>query len=214
MTRISPPAPVYLGPAAHTSAGHNKPIYRIVIHSAVCPCAPGWARKIAAYFRSKAAGGSAHYVVDPAEEFQVVYDDVIAWHAPPNPHSIGIEMCDYPGPLPNDKPGSALWKAAKRVWRWRKPEQRQMLRRTAALTAQLALAYDVPLRWCNPRQLQNGMHGITSHANVSKTWHQSVHWDPGFWPRRRFMKMVRDEAQKLQVITSMQRHPSGRRSQP
>jgi len=210
MRRIQPPAPVYRGPAAHTSTGDNKPIYRIVIHSTVSPCAPGWARKIAAYFRSKSSGGSAHYVVDPLEEVQVVYDGVIAWHAPPNLHSIGIEMCDTPGPIPGDKPGSAAWKALKRSWRWRLPAQRQMLRRTAKLTAQLALAYDVPLRWCNARQLRQGMHGITSHANVSLAWRQSTHWDPGFWPRRRFMKMVRAEAEKLQVVTAMKRHPSSR----
>lgn len=197
MTRISPPAPVYLGPPAHSTAGHNKPIHRVVIHSAVCPCAPGWAQKIAQYFRHPSAGGSAHYVTDPSEEVQAAWDDVICWHAPPNQNSIGIEMCDTPGPLPYDSRGSAAWKAAKRVWRWRKPEQQQMLRRTARLTAQLCLAYDVPIQFIGVRKLRRGEHGITTHANVSKTWHQSTHWDPGFWPRRRFMKMVRVEAKKL-----------------
>src|SRR5690348_5937428 len=76
------PNPVYLGPAAHTSPGNNKPINRIVIHSTVSPCVEGQARNSALYFRSPSAGGSAHYVVDPGEVVQVVYDGVIAWHAP------------------------------------------------------------------------------------------------------------------------------------
>lgn len=197
MPKFTAPSPPYLGPAAHTSKGNNKPIERIVIHSTVSPCVPGGARKIAAYFRSPNAGGSAHYVVDPSEAVQVVYDGVIAWHAPPNAHSLGIEMCDTPGPVLNDKPGTARFKALRRAWRWAQPNQRRMLRRTAALTAQLALAYDVPLRFLTSAQLRAGAHGITTHNNVSQAFHQSTHWDPGFWPRRRFMRLVRREAERL-----------------
>lgn len=197
MSTFRAPSPPYLGPAAHTSEGDNKPINRIVIHSTVSPCVPGGARKIAEYFRSEKAGGSAHYVVDPAEVVQVVYDGVIAWHAPPNAHSLGIEMCDIPGPVPGDGVSAAAVKAARRVWRWRKTEQKQMLRRTAALTAQLALAYDVPIQFLGTRDLSAGKRGITTHNNVSITWRQSTHWDPGFWPRRRFMRLVRAEAERL-----------------
>src|SRR5690349_17271161 len=118
MPKFRAPAPPYLGPAAHTSEGDNRPINRIVIHSTVSPCEPGGARKIAAYFRGRGSGGSAHYVVDPGEVVQVVYDGVIAWHAPPNAHSLGIEMCDIPGPLPDDGVGKATIRALRRVWRW------------------------------------------------------------------------------------------------
>lgn len=194
---VPPPSPEYIGPPAHSSAGSNKPIYRIVIHSAVCPCEPGWAREIASYFMQPDAGGSAHYCVDPDEVIQSAWDSVIAWHAPPNPHSIGVEMCDTPGPVPNDPPWTARFKALRKAWRWRKRNQQRMLRRTAQLTAQLCLAYDVPLRFIGRRKLQQGYHGITTHALVSKTWRQSTHWDPGWWPRRRFMKMVHEEAAKL-----------------
>jgi hypothetical protein len=50
-----PPNPVYLGPAAHTSEGSNKPIDRIVIHATVSPCVEGGARNVARYFRSARA---------------------------------------------------------------------------------------------------------------------------------------------------------------
>lgn len=200
---IHAPSPKYLGPAAHTSTGANKPIHRIVIHSTVSPCQPGGAEDIARYFRSTASGGSAHYVVDPATEVQVVFDSVIAWHAPgadwsatshPEPesiHSLGIEMCDIPGPVPNDKPGTARFKAAKRAWRWTLPNQRKLLDRTAHLAAQLCAAYDVPVQFLDIAELKAGKDGITTHNNVSQAYHRSTHWDPGFWPQRRFMKKVR-----------------------
>lgn len=194
---VQPPSPPYLGPAAHTSSGSNKPVHRVVIHSTVSPCEPGGARDIAAYFRKEIAGGSAHYVVDPAEDVQVVFDSVIAWHAPPNPNSLGIEMCDIPGPVPNDKPGTAAFKAARRAWRWVKPNQRAMLRRTAKLTAQLCAAYDVPPTFLTVADLKAGKHGVTTHNNVSQAFHQSTHWDPGFWPRRLFMRMVRKHYRAL-----------------
>lgn len=169
----------------------------MVIHSTVSACEPGSARQTAAYFRSPSSGGSAHYVVDPAEVVQVVYDGVIAWHAPPNQHSLGIEMCDTPGPVPDDPPGSARRKALRRAWRWVRPNQRQMLHRTAQLTAQLCLAYDVPITFLSADELRQGRRGITTHANVSGAWHQSTHWDPGWWPRRWFLRLVRRYAKKM-----------------
>lgn len=199
MRRVKPPAPFYAGPPAHFTEGDNKPIERIVIHSTVSACEPGGARQIAAYFRSASAGGSAHYVVDPDEVVQAAWDSVICWHAPPNAHSLGIEMCDNPGPLPNDKPGTARWRAAKRSWRWVQPNQRAMLRRTARLAAQLALAYGVPVRFLTVADLKAGHHGITTHANVSLAFGQSTHWDPGFWPQRRFMWHVRREAKRIRA---------------
>lgn len=185
------PDPPYEGPAAHDSGPGNLPATRVVIHSTVSPCVPGGRHAIADYFRSPAAGGSAHYVADPVSCVQVVHDHIIAWHAPPNAHSFGIEMCDMPGPLPGDHFIPAVWKAARRTWRWRHPNQKAMLHVTAQLTAELCLAYSIPAVWLAPRQLRAGRKGVTSHANVSRTWHQSTHWDPGFWPRRRFMRMVR-----------------------
>jgi N-acetylmuramoyl-L-alanine amidase CwlA len=171
-----------MGPAARSSAGSNKPINRIVIHSTVSPCKPGGARDIAAYFRSSKARGSAHYVVDPVEVVQTVFDSVIAWHAPPNGHSLGIEMCEMPA----------------NTWvRWVGKNQRSMLKLTARLTAELCLAYDVPPVFLSPADLRAGKRGITTHANVSQAFRQSTHWDPGSWPRVWFMRMVRNNIARI-----------------
>jgi N-acetylmuramoyl-L-alanine amidase CwlA len=177
VTQYKAPAPPYVGPAAHTSSGSNKPVNRVVIHSTVSPCEPGGARRIAAYFRSPSSGGSAHYVVDPGEVVQVVYDNVVAWHAPPNENSLGVELCDMP--------------SATSAARWADKDHRAMLDRAAQLTAQLCLAYGVPPRFRTVVGLRLRRRGVTTHANVSKAFGQSSHWDPGAWPRAAFMRDVR-----------------------
>jgi len=183
---VDAPNPPYLGPPAHTSGGSNKPVNRVVIHCTVSPCKRGGARDIAAYFRSPNAGGSAHYVVDPGEVVQACYDGVIAWHAPPNPNSIGVELCD---PMT----GSGA--------RWNDRDHKAMLALAAKLVAQLCLAYDVPIRRLDVADLKAGRHGICGHADVSDAWHQSSHWDPGpAFPWEMFMQQVRQAARKFEVI--------------
>ncbi len=184
MTRYPAPSPTYLGPPAHSTPGENKPINRIVIHSTVSPCREGQARSTAAWFRSQAAAGSAHYAVDPGEVIQCAYDSVICWHAPPNTHSLGVEMCEYPS---QDKA------------RWLDEPHQRTLRRTARLVAQLCLAYDVPPRYVGSIRLRLGWRGVTTHAAVSQAFAQSSHWDPGAWPRRKFMRLVRAEIKELRT---------------
>lgn len=187
------PAPVYLGPAAHTSAGSNRPIRRIVIHCTVSPCEAGGARATAAYFREQAAGGSAHYVVDPGEVVQSVFDNVIAWHAPPNANSLGVELCDpmvyESGPHKGEELPAARWDDANHA---------AMLDRAAELVAQLALAYKVPIRQLGVADLLAGKHGICGHVDVSQAFKQSTHWDPGaHFPWDSFMARVHAHARKL-----------------
>lgn len=182
----NPPSPVYLGPASKSSAGSNKPIKRIVIHCTVSACKPGGARDIAAYFRSAASGGSAHYVVDPKETVQVVYDGVIAWHAPPNGNSLGIELCD---PMTDFKGGAGRWTDA---------AHQEMLLRAAKLVAQLCLAYNVPSRKLSVASLKLGRAGVCGHIDVSNAFRQSSHWDPGpNFPWKAFMKEVRKQKRAI-----------------
>ena len=85
--------------AAHHSADPNLPPTRVVIH-ATCPdvgfpsaSRAGRAVGTAGYLASISASGSAHYVCDATETVQYLGEDVIGWLAPPNGHSIGIEIC-------------------------------------------------------------------------------------------------------------------------
>lgn len=184
MSHPPPSPPVIGGVPAHHSGQGNHPVTRVVIHSAVTACRPGAARLLAAWNRDGKTGGSWHYAVDPDETIQCSYDRFVCWHAPPNNHSIGIEMADMP---------------ATSSTRWLLPAQRRMLRRTARLTAELCVAYDLPVVFLGQAQLAAGRRGITTHAMVSETWNQSTHWDPGGWPRAKFMRMVRRYVAKLQA---------------
>ncbi|GAB3776811.1 N-acetyl-anhydromuramyl-L-alanine amidase AmpD [Nocardioides ginsengisegetis] len=183
---IRPPAPIYLGPAAHTTPGDNKPISRVVIHCTVSPLVEGQARATAAYFRSKSSGGSAHYVVDADEVIQVVPDSVIAWHAPPNNNSIGVELCDALA--------SEAWDKAN-AKRWADVDHERMLKKAAHLVAKLCLAYEVPIQRLTVAELKAGRHGICGHVDVSQAWGQSTHWDPGpSFPWVHFLALVNDAA--------------------
>jgi N-acetyl-anhydromuramyl-L-alanine amidase AmpD len=173
-----PPAPTYLGPPKFHGAADNKPIHRVVIHGTVSPCKKGGARAIAAYFRTTVTTpSSAHYVVDPGEVVQVTYDSVEAYHAPPNIHSLGVELCDPQ----TGKDG-----------RWAYPAHEAMLHHAAELVAQLCAAYGVPVVRVGSAGLLSGRHGICGHVDVSNAWRQTTHTDPGDafpWPH--FMDLVR-----------------------
>jgi N-acetyl-anhydromuramyl-L-alanine amidase AmpD len=161
-----------------------------VIHCTVSPLVPGAARAVAEWFRNEDARGSAHYVVDARETLQVVYDDRIAWHAPPNEGSIGVELCDALLSREWDRVNAGRWKDA---------DHRRMLRRAARLVARLCLAYDVPIERLDGVDLRAGRRGITGHADVAAAWNQSTHWDPGpAFPWARFIRQVRRQARKIQ----------------
>lgn len=186
MTRYPAPSPPYVGPCSRTSGTGNKPITRIVMHGTVSPTEKGGARKIALYFRSAGAGGSAHYIVDPGETVQAAYDSVVCWHAPPNSHSIGIELCDWVGVGGGSTPCP--------MSRWDEPPHAAMLRRAAKLAAQLCLAYELPTVMLSPSDVKLGRRGICEHSDVSQAFGESSHWDLGNFPRERFLRMVRAEA--------------------
>jgi hypothetical protein len=177
--------PVVGGVPAKNSGRDNKPIRRVVIHSAVMKCEPGAARRLAQMNAAGSTGGSWHYSVDPEATFQCSYDSYVCWHAPPNTGSLGIEMADWPS-----KVNGA---------RWCLPKQLKMLKRTAKITATICVHYDLPPRFLSLKILRKNpdAKGVTTHNNVSRRWGQSSHWDPGVWPRRLFMRWVRVEYNRI-----------------
>ncbi|MCK2219685.1 N-acetylmuramoyl-L-alanine amidase [Actinomadura sp. ATCC 31491] len=157
--------------------GTQTGVKRIVIHATVSPCEVGGARNVARYFQSSSAGGSAHYIVDPGETVACVKETVVAFHAPPNTGSIGVELCD-----PQKGPSA----------RWGDDEHEAMLRRAAALVRQIAARWEVPLKKLTVTQVKAGARGICGHVDVSRAFGQTDHSDPGTgfpWPY--FMELVR-----------------------
>lgn len=159
---MNPPTPPFI--AARWHGGPQVPRLRIVIHGTVSPCVRGGARNVARFFATENNKTSATYVVDPGEVIQCVGDHTVAYHAPPNQDTIGVELCD-----PQTGPGT----------RWGDRPHRQMLARGAELVAQLALAYGFPITKVTAAQLRGGRHGICGHADVSAAWHETTHTDPG-----------------------------------
>lgn len=107
---------------------------------------------------------SAHYCVDSDSIVQCVREKDIAYHAPPNLHSIGIEHAGY---------------ARQTAAQWVDGYGQAMLRLSAGLMAELLKKYDLPLVFLSPEDLRAGKRGFTTHANVSKAFGQTTHTDPG-----------------------------------
>ncbi|HET7386837.1 MAG TPA: peptidoglycan recognition family protein [Nocardioidaceae bacterium] len=168
--------------AYHRSAGVNIPPTRLVIH-ATAPglgypraSAAGQALATAHYFQSPTSGGSAHHVADVSTIVRCLPDDAIAWHAPPNPHSLGYEVC-----------GEASYTREQ----WLSPQVWPAVVLTAAQVKADAAIYRIPLVRLGPADLLAGAHGICGHVDVSHAWHQSDHTDPGPgfpWPE--FMALL------------------------
>lgn len=91
-------------------------------------------------------------------------DANIAWHAPPNPHSIGIEICS---------------EVTYTREQWLSPQVWPAVLRAAQRTRELCQRHDIPLKKIGPADLLSGARGICGHVDVSQAWHQSTHTDPG-----------------------------------
>lgn len=184
MTKFNPPVFPYCGPAKFHGERENRPIRRLVIHCTVSPCEVGGARNVARYFRDTVTRpSSAHVIVDPGEAVQVVYDSWVAYHAPPNPGSIGIELCD-----PMTGPAS----------RWDDENHRRMLRNAAIVVARYCLSENIPPWKIGPAKVAENRKGVCGHADVSVAFGQTNHTDPGTgFPWRKFMRQVRREVERL-----------------
>jgi hypothetical protein len=156
--------------AIHDSGTGNTAPTRVVIHATcggrgfVAESANGVSHNTAVYFQNPNSGGSAHYIEDGSREDHCVPENVIAWHAPPNEHSLGIEIC-----------GEASYSRDQ----WLSPQVWPAVQRAAWRTHELCVRYGIPLQKISVADLLAGHHGICGHVDVSQAWHQSDHTDPG-----------------------------------
>ena len=166
-------------PAAHNSG--RRPLSAIkwvVIHSIEAPTAESAAR----WFQNPDSGGSAQLCVDDENCFRCLDERDIPWAAPgANEKGTHIELAGFA--------------------RWTKEEwlaHERTLRRAAYKTAVSLKARNIPARWRSSWGLRLGLRGVTSHANVSKAFGGSDHWDPGpGFPRKFFMALVRQYLEEM-----------------
>lgn len=119
------------------------------------------------------------YAVDATSTFRCVPDLLTAWHAgrTANSRSIGVEIC-----------GSADQTRAE----WLDKTSLATLSLAVRLVADLCREHKVPPVILNEAKLKARARGITTHAVVSATWHESTHWDPGpNFPLEDFVEAVR-----------------------
>lgn len=138
--------------------------------------------------------GSAHLCVDDVMCFRTLENDQTPWAAASifgvNTHGFHIEQA-----------GFAAWSAV--LW----GKHYAALQRAAYKTAWHAELFGLPLEFVTAANLPNE-YGITTHAEVTKAsrridsghaW-KYTHTDPGpFWPRRPFMRLVREYAAQINV---------------
>lgn len=179
--------------ARHHGGRSNTPVTRLVIH-ATCPdvgfpsaSKAGRAVSTAKYFASTPRSASAHYICDISTTVQCLPEATIGYHAPPNAHSIGIEICADGGALASFKNPRHAYSRKE----WLSPEVWPAVERAATLARQICERHQIPVRRLSAAQVKAGMAGICGHDNVSDAFHQSDHDDPGpYFPWDRFMALV------------------------
>jgi N-acetyl-anhydromuramyl-L-alanine amidase AmpD len=154
----------------------------IVIHTMEAPEKPGTARAVASWFAgANAPQASAHYCVDSSEVIQCVEDELIAWHAPgANARGIGVEHAGY---------------ASQSTGEWDDEESRKILRRSAALVAELCTKWGIVPNRLDPEQVAAGLSGICGHFDVTRAFPgKGTHTDPGpNFPWNSYIVAVRTE---------------------
>jgi N-acetylmuramoyl-L-alanine amidase-like protein len=152
--------------AKYYTQTNGRKLSHVVLHSMESQEKPDTAETVAKWFAGAGAPrASAHYCVDSDSAVQCVRDKDVAWHAPGlNSSSIGIEHAGRAGQSASE---------------WDDPYSRAMLAVSARLVAGLCAKYGIPVEYVPARELVNGKKGITTHAEVSRAWGRSSHWDPG-----------------------------------
>lgn len=122
---------------------------------------------------------SAHFVVDADSIIQCVPVDMIAWHSghTSNHAGVGVEICGLVKQTEAD---------------WRDAASLATLGRAASLFRILCDLYRLPILFRDAPNLVLGRDGVTTHAEVSKAWHETNHTDPGpHFPLVEFINAIR-----------------------
>lgn len=154
-------------PAKHQGAERSlDSIETLVIHDGEIAEKPDAAEALANYFRNPSKPSSAHVSVDPNSAVRSVPDNRVAFAAPgANRHGKQYEQAGY---------------ARQTRAEWTDVYSTFQGLRLASLLADDCIAYRIWPRLLSVADLKSGrINGITTHANVSKAYGRSSHWDPG-----------------------------------
>lgn len=166
--------------------GRTDPVELVVLHTAECPCEPGYAEGVARYLaRTQPPNrASCHYVVDPEATVSQVAEEDTAWTAPgANSNGINIEQA-----------GRARDSDAGPATDWASPLALKMLKtQTVPLVADICRRWRIPAVLLEPADLLAGKRGITDHRRVNDAFHRSDHTDCGVsYPLAQVVQWVKE----------------------
>lgn len=161
----------------------------IVLHSMEAPESSTTAENVAEWFadQKRAPRASAHYCVDATSIVCSVQEEFMAWHAPgANYYGIGIEHAGY---------------ARQTRAQWFDAYSEQTLGRSVWLAARACKRWSIPVQYVDRHQLKAGVHGITTHNEVTHAWGKSTHTDPGDgFPLDWYVEQVNLAVKKLENV--------------
>ena len=165
--------------ARNYHAGRERPIRAVVLHTMEATEKPSTAENVAAWFAGPNAPiASAHFCVDADSTVQCVREQDTAFAAPGlNADGVQVELAGYAG---------------QGVAGWADDYSQALLRRAAALVADLCRRHHLSIVALDAQALLRGERGITTHAEVTKAYRRSTHTDPGpTFPMAAFLDLVR-----------------------
>ena len=162
----------------HATPARARVVDVVVMHAMEIAERPDAAAICARWFQSTVSRVSAHYCVDAGTVIQCVRERDVAWHARGgNSDSIGVELAGFARQTTAD---------------WEDEYSTAVLDRAAALVADVCRRRRIPVRWLVAGDLLADRRGITGHAEVSRAFRKSDHWDPGDgFPVEAFLDRIR-----------------------
>lgn len=150
----------------------------IVIHSGETGEGNTAAEGMGSWFANPAARASAHKGVDPDSICTYVPDASTAWAAPgANADGLQLELAG---------------RAGQTTAQWDDTASRAILANGATVVREWCAQHGIPARWLTDAQLRDGKtRGLVTHAQVSRVFKLSSHWDPGpNFPAAAFLALV------------------------
>lgn len=146
--------------------GRLSPIRLVVIHTGETPEGNTAAEGMGNWFSRASTRASAHKCVDPDSVVRCVKDEDTAWAAPgANADGLQIELAGRAGQTTGD---------------WTDITSQRILENAAAEVAAWCNQHKIPARWLTDAQMADGRtRGLATHAQVSRVFRLSTHWDPG-----------------------------------
>jgi hypothetical protein len=195
-TTLPPPPPDEILPtpatfiaARYFGRGRNgATVNKVVIHTAETPEGEKTARGVGGWFASEMRGkdgkvheGSTHYGVDAKEIVAYVRESDTAYGAAGTNHN-GIHI-EHAG------------RASQTAEQWADAYSEAMLRRSAALVADICRRHGIPIKRLSSSEVRSGAAGICGHADVSRAFPEKAgknpHWDPGVsFPWAHYLELV------------------------